>query len=82
MAKVLTMDPVTVSVKECLTIAFSLCPYNVQRRISSFLSLHFCMHTGKMANSKSKATKQCHVTCRSQLNQVLRAQNAKQHLTT
>ena len=71
------MDPVMVSAKGCVTIAFSLCPYGVQRRISSFLNLHFHMHTAKMANSKFKATKQCHVTCRSQLNRALRARNAK-----
>ena len=35
------MNPVTVRAKECVAIAFSLCPYGVQRRISSFLSLHF-----------------------------------------
>ena len=45
------------------------------------LSLHFYMHTTKMANSKSKATKQCHVTCRSQLNRAFRARDAKQSAT-
>ena len=72
------MDPVTVSAKECVTIGFSLCPYSVQWRMSSFLSLHFYTHTAKMADSKSKTTKECHVNCRSQLNQALRARNAKQ----
>ena len=42
------------SAQKSVTIAFSLCPYSVQRRISSFLSLHFHMHTSKMANSKSQ----------------------------
>ena len=40
----------------------------------------FYVLTAKMADSKSKATKQCHVTCRSQLNRALRARNAK-HLS-
>ena len=72
------MDPVTVSVKECVTIAFSLCPYGIQRQVCSFLSLRFTCILPKWWTQNPKATKQCHVTCRSQLNRALRVRNAKQ----